>query len=221
VRNTQDISAQVKVEDGVTATLATGANSVTLANAIETGTSGTKHRPRRPARAPRLHGGTELHRHHTASSGGRIVLGGNDRPQRPVRWSRAEAAASGVLQLGDALTASTQTFDSIATAGSGSANAIVGGNASSSMLTISNSAAVVFAGQLGGVGANENNLALAKLGCRSAHVKQCREQLHWGCEHHRRRFDRHQVHRARHWPEDDHDQRHGEYADTATRWQRR
>ena len=38
--NTQDISSQIKIEDGVTATFATGANNVTLSTVIQTGTIG-------------------------------------------------------------------------------------------------------------------------------------------------------------------------------------
>jgi fibronectin-binding autotransporter adhesin len=38
--NTQDISSQLKIEDGVTATFATGANNVTLSTVIQTGTIG-------------------------------------------------------------------------------------------------------------------------------------------------------------------------------------
>lgn len=160
--NTQDISAQVKVEDGVTATLATGANSVTLANAIQTGTSGNASITKTGAgtltfTAAQSYTGT------TRINGGRIVLSGHERLAATSALLLGQGTGSGILQLGDASTASTQTFDSIATAGSGTANAIVGGNAANSALTINNSAAVVFAGQLGGAGANENNLALTKL----------------------------------------------------------
>jgi autotransporter-associated beta strand protein len=38
--NTQDISSQIKIEDGVTATFATGANNVTLSTVIQTGMIG-------------------------------------------------------------------------------------------------------------------------------------------------------------------------------------
>lgn len=161
--NTQDISAQVKVDDGVTATFATGANNVIFGNALQTGTSGDASITKTGAgtltfTAANTYTGT------TRINGGRIVLSGNERLAATSALLLGQGAGSGVLQLGDASTASVQTFDSIATAGSGAANAIVGGHASNSMLTISNSAAAVFAGQLGGAGVNENNLGLTKIG---------------------------------------------------------
>jgi len=161
--NTQDISAQVKVEDGVTAVLATGANSVIFGSAIQTGTTGNASITKTGAgtltfTAVQSYMGT------TRINGGRIVLSGNDRLAATNSLILGQAAGSGVLQLGDASVASAQTLDSIAIAGSGTANAIVGGNAANSALTINNSAAVVFAGQLGGAAANENNLTLTKSG---------------------------------------------------------
>jgi fibronectin-binding autotransporter adhesin len=161
--NTQDISAQMKVEDGVTAAFATGANSVIFGSAIQTGATGNASVTKTGAgtltfTAVQSYTGT------TRINGGRIVLGGPDRLAATSSLILGQAAGSGVLQLGDASAASVQTLDSIAIAGSGTANAIVGGNAANSALTINNSAAVVFAGQLGGAAANENNLTLTKSG---------------------------------------------------------
>jgi autotransporter-associated beta strand protein len=161
--NTQDISAQVKVEDGVTAVLATGANSVIFGGAIQTGATGNASVTKTGAgtltfTAAQSYTGT------TRINGGRIVLSGIDRLAATSSLLLGQGAGSGVLQLGDALVASTQTLDSITITGSGTANAIVGGNAANSALTINNSAAVVFAGQLGGAAANENNLTLTKSG---------------------------------------------------------
>ncbi|MBL9142153.1 MAG: autotransporter-associated beta strand repeat-containing protein [Verrucomicrobiaceae bacterium] len=162
--NTQDISSQLKIEDGVTATLATGANNVTAASTIQTGTNGNASVTKTGAgtltfTAVQSYTGT------TRVSGGRVVLaGGNDRLATTSSLTLGQAAASGVLQLGDASAAVSQTFDSIAIAGTGTANAIVGGNASNSVLTVNNSAAVAYAGLLGGAGTNENNLALTKSG---------------------------------------------------------
>jgi autotransporter-associated beta strand protein len=161
--NTQDVSAQVKVEDGVTAVLATGVNSVIFGSAIQTGTTGNASITKTGAgtltfTAVQSYTGT------TRINGGRIVLSGNDRLAATSSLILGQAAGSGVLQLGDASAASVQTLDSIAIAGSGTANAIVGGNAANSALAINNSAAVVFAGQLGGAAANENNLTLTKSG---------------------------------------------------------
>jgi len=161
--NTQDVSGQLKVEDGVIATVATGANSVIFGNSIQTGTNGNASITKTGAgtltfTAAQSYTGT------TRINGGRIVLSGNDRLAAMSSLLLGQGAGSGVLQLGDASAASTQTLDSITIAGSGTANAIVGGNAANSALTINNSAAVVFAGQLGGAGTNENNLTLTKLG---------------------------------------------------------
>ena len=161
--NTQDISTQVKVDDGVTAVLATGANSVILGSSIQTGPNSTASITKTGAgtltfTAAQSYTGT------TRISGGRIVLSGIDRLAATSSLMLGQGAGSGVLQLGDASAASAQTLDSIAIAGSGTANAIVGGNAANSALTINNSAAVVFAGQLGGAAANENNLTLTKSG---------------------------------------------------------
>lgn len=161
--NTQDISAQVKVEDGANATLATGANSVIFGSAIQTGTTGNASITKTGAgtltfTAVQSYTGT------TRINGGRIVLSGTDRLAATSSLMLGQGAGSGVLQVGDASTASAQTLDSIAIAGSGTANAIVGGNAANSALTINNSAAVDFAGQLGGAATNENNLTLTKSG---------------------------------------------------------
>lgn len=162
--NTQDISSQLKVEDGVTATIATGANNVSFASTVQTGTTGNASITKTGAgtltfTAVQGYTGT------TRVSGGRVVLaGGNDRLVATSSLILGQAAASGVLQLGDASAPVNQAFDSIAIAGTGAANAIVGGNVGNSVLTVNNSAAVTYAGLLGGAGANENNLALTKVG---------------------------------------------------------
>jgi len=162
--NTQDISSQLKIEDGMTATLATGANNVTVASSIQTGTTGNASITKTSAgtltfTAVQSYSGT------TRVSGGRIVLaGGNDRLTATSSLILGQAAASGVLQIGDASATSSQTFDSIVIAGTGTANAIVGGNSGNSLLILNNSAAVTYAGLLGGTGTNENNLALTKAG---------------------------------------------------------
>ncbi|MFC5457737.1 beta strand repeat-containing protein [Prosthecobacter fluviatilis] len=160
----QDVSAQIRIEDGVTATLATGANNVTLATALQTGALGT-------AALTKTGSGTltltaaNTYTGLTKISVGRIALaGGDNRLATTGAISLGQGANSGVLQLGDATGASNQTTTSIATVGTGTTNAIVGGSTSVSTLTVSNSAAVTFAGLLGGAGANENNLALVKTG---------------------------------------------------------
>lgn len=162
--NTLDLSSQIKIEDGVTATLATGANNVTFASPLQTGAAAT-------ASVTKTGGGTltftavNTYNGTTRVNGGRIVLtGGDDRLAPASSILLGTGAASGIVQLGDTSTASSQTIKSITTAGTGTANAIVGGNAAVSTLTVNNSAAVSYGGLLGGVGTNENNLALAKSG---------------------------------------------------------
>ena len=71
---------------------------------------------------------------------------------------------SGVLILGDSAHANGQTVAGLFTSGSGAGNAIVGGgDASASTLTFTGSMLTpsVFAGVLGGSGANQNKIALA------------------------------------------------------------
>ena len=69
---------------------------------------------------------------------------------------------SGVFQLGDSTHAKSQTIAGLFTSGSGTGNAVVGGNASLSTLTFTGVAAdpSTFAGTLGGSGTNQNNLNL-------------------------------------------------------------
>jgi len=71
---------------------------------------------------------------------------------------------SGKLILGGAAGAVNQTLTVLQTAGTGTANAVVGGASSVSTLTINVTGALTYAGRLGGVGTNENNLALTKTG---------------------------------------------------------
>jgi hypothetical protein len=81
-----------------------------------------------------------------------VLSGGSDR--LPTLGSAS--ATSGVLQLGDAGGARNQTLAGLVVAsGSGSANAVVGGNATTSTLTINGTYDVSYSGFLGGPGANQ------------------------------------------------------------------
>ena len=71
------------------------------------------------------------------------------------------STTSGVLQLGDANSAISPTFTALGTSGSGTANAIVGGNSATSTLTVNASTAQTYGGTLGGGSTYNNNLALA------------------------------------------------------------
>jgi autotransporter-associated beta strand protein len=76
----------------------------------------------------------------------------------------ATGNTSGKFVMGDATGVGTTTLTRITTLGSGTANAIVGGNAAASTLTLNLSADATFSGKLGGTGTNENNLAFVKQG---------------------------------------------------------
>ncbi len=162
--NTQDVSAQIKIEDGVSATINTGANNVTLATALQTGPLGT-------GGITKIGTGTltitaaNTYTGATKVNVGRVVLSGGDNRLAPTGTiTLGQGANNGILQLGDASSASNQTTTSLTIVGTGTTNAVVGGNTSVSTLTINNSAAITYAGLLGGAGTFDNNLALAKTG---------------------------------------------------------
>ena len=71
---------------------------------------------------------------------------------------------SGKFILGGSGGAVNQTVSRLSTTGTGTTNAVVGGNASTSTLTVNGTTNGAFGGVLGGVGTNENNLALTKDG---------------------------------------------------------
>src|SRR5262249_42469526 len=94
-----------------------------------------------------------------------IVTGGNDRLPTGTTVTLGDSSNnSGLLQLGNASGASNQTLAGLLTTGAGTGNAVVGGNSSTSILTLNIAATNTFAGALGGAGANQNNLALIKNG---------------------------------------------------------
>ena len=71
---------------------------------------------------------------------------------------------SGVFALGDANGAVNQTLASLTTSGTGTGNAVIGNATANSVLTVNNSAADTFSGNIGGTGTNNNALALIKSG---------------------------------------------------------
>jgi autotransporter-associated beta strand protein len=95
--------------------------------------------------------------------GGSVILGGSNRLPTGSYVALGDGSASGVLKLNG----NSQTLASISTTGTGTANAIVGGAPTASTLTVSNTAAVTYAGSLGGPGADENNLNLVKEGAET------------------------------------------------------
>ena len=81
-----------------------------------------------------------------------------------VILGNASPATAGVLQIGDASNSANQTIASLSTANSLSANAVVGGNAAISTLTINNGSTYSYNGAFGGSGANQNNLGVTITG---------------------------------------------------------
>jgi len=77
---------------------------------------------------------------------------------------------SGVLQIGGTLGALNQTVAELSSAGTGTSNAIVGGNATRSTFTVNQTTTTTFNGGLGGSGTNQNNLHFVKSGSGSLNV---------------------------------------------------
>jgi fibronectin-binding autotransporter adhesin len=71
---------------------------------------------------------------------------------------------SGILVLGDASGPVNATFTGLSVSGTGTTNAILGGNSAISTLTINNAATNTYPGTIGGAGTNQNELALVKGG---------------------------------------------------------
>jgi autotransporter-associated beta strand protein len=100
----------------------------------------------------------------TAIQSGKIVIsGGDDRLPVGTTVNLGSSTTSGVLQLGDSTGAFNQTLAGVHVT-AGTANAVVGGNASTSVLTMNDNAGLTYSGLLGGTGPNQNNLALVKAG---------------------------------------------------------
>ena len=97
---------------------------------------------------------------------GRLILEGGADFRLPfgTDLTLGSGSNSAVLQLGDATNGVSNTIiGSLATSGSGNSNAIVGGNAAVSTLTVTQGSAGTFAGVIGGAG-DENSIALVKAG---------------------------------------------------------
>jgi autotransporter-associated beta strand protein len=93
-------------------------------------------------------------------AGAVILAGGNNRLPATSGIALGDTGTSGQLILNGV----GQTFTNIVINGTGTANAVVGGSATTSTLTINNAGTDTYAGILGGTGANQNNLALTKTG---------------------------------------------------------
>ncbi|MBN8460900.1 MAG: autotransporter-associated beta strand repeat-containing protein [Verrucomicrobia bacterium] len=98
----------------------------------------------------------------TSVQAGTLTLSGGDNrlPSGTGVYLGATTNTSGRLVLDGV----NQTLTGLNQIGTGTANAVVGGNATGSSLTINNTNNYTFGGQIGGGGANENNLAITKAG---------------------------------------------------------
>ena len=99
-------------------------------------------------------------------NGGLILNGGaSNRLSSATGLTLGGGMTSGFLQLGDAVGGvSDLTVASLATLGTGTGNAIIGGAGTASVLTINQAASTDYAGRIGGSNANENNLSIVKSG---------------------------------------------------------
>lgn len=99
----------------------------------------------------------------TVGEGTLVLAGGTNRLPIASSVTLGTGSTSGKLVLGSASGRSNQTLAGLATGGSG--GSVVGGNVTTSVLTLSpSSGTVAFGGTLGGGGANENALNLVKDG---------------------------------------------------------
>jgi autotransporter-associated beta strand protein len=101
----------------------------------------------------------------TIKNGSLVISNGNDRLLTTSTVTLGDGASgSGKLVLGEGTGARNQTLADLTVSGSGTGNAVVGGNATASMLTLTIASDSTYSGLLGGALANENNLALTKSG---------------------------------------------------------
>jgi len=110
--------------------------------------------------------GTNTYTGGTTVGNGTLVLanGGSLSTSNTLTLGSATGDTSGIFQLGDSNGAVNTTVTSIATAGAGTANAVVGGNSAVSTLTVDTSGTVSYGGHFGGAGTDQNNVALVKNG---------------------------------------------------------
>lgn len=168
--HTTDVSNLIRIGDGstLTAGVSTVATDTTVfATPFQTGPLGTGAFTKGNA-STLIITGANTYTGGTRVNLGRLILsGGDNRLSSAGALSFGTGANSGVVQLGDDTSASHQTVSGLSTFGTGLANAIVGGHSTNSILTVNNTGTHTFNGTLGGVGTNENHLALVKSGAGS------------------------------------------------------
>jgi fibronectin-binding autotransporter adhesin len=100
----------------------------------------------------------------TAVQAGTLQIGAGGSLVATSAVTLGNGTGSGLLALGDGNGAVNQTLASLATSGTGTANAVVGGATAVSTLTLNNASALTVGSIFGGAGSNQNNLALQYTG---------------------------------------------------------
>ncbi len=115
--------------------------------------------------------GANTYTGNTSIQNGTLVLGtftgattGSLSSSTNVILGSSTANTSGTFQLGDASNPVNQTIAGLTAVGTGTSNAVIGGNSAISTLTISTASTDTYSGVLGGSGTNQNNLALSLTG---------------------------------------------------------
>lgn len=98
---------------------------------------------------------------------GSVALGSNNALASSAVVTLGSGASSGRLVVGTSSSAVNLTITGLATSGTGTANAVVGGNAAMSTLTILDSGSYTYNGVFGGAGTNENNINIVRAGSGS------------------------------------------------------
>ena len=101
----------------------------------------------------------------TVNNGIVQLVGSANRLPTTSTVTLGSGTSSGKLILGNSSAAVNQGIAGLLTSGTGTANAVVGGNAAISALTVNVASGVdTYSGAIGGAGTNENNLSLSKGG---------------------------------------------------------
>lgn len=156
-----------ELDQARTLTLAVGAGGLTVNSTIVDGTGSGADSLIKSGSGTMTLNASSTYTGTTALQGGTTIAssGAANRLPATTALTIGSGANSAILQLGDGSGASDQTLTSLATTGSGTTNAIVGGgNATYSTLTVNQAGNTTFAGNIGGTGTNQNNLNVVKQG---------------------------------------------------------
>lgn len=101
-------------------------------------------------------------------TGGTLALGSNNALPSTTVVTLGSGSSSGRLVVGTSTGAVNITITGLATSGTGTANAVVGGSSSFSTLTILDSTSHTYNGVFGGAGTHENNINIVRAGSASS-----------------------------------------------------